>query len=170
MPGSSRLEDVLGISGQRLREIIENLKYKYPLIFVDSPTGVPFDTLPAFEVFDYQIIVVEIERSPIYSFETMVENEVLKLKALGDRFGLEVGVVINKVREASDVIDKIVEIIETEIGVPVLGVIPFDDAVPESVNAGIPVLVYRPHSDAAIAFKEAGQLTEEWIFGSSTQT
>ncbi|ASJ16160.1 septum site-determining protein MinD [Thermococcus chitonophagus] len=169
MPGSSRLEDVLGISGQRLREIIENLKYKYPLIFVDSPTGVPFDTLPAFEVFDYQIIVVEIERSPIYSFETMVENEVLKLKALGDRFGLDVGVVINKVREAADVIDKIVEVIESDIGVPVLGVIPFDDAVPESVNAGIPVLVYKPHSDAAIAFKEAGQLTEEWIFGSSTQ-
>ncbi|AEH23826.1 MinD/ParA family ATP-binding protein [Pyrococcus yayanosii] len=166
MPGSSRLEDVLGISGQRLRDLVDNLRYKYPLIFVDSPTGVPFDTLPTFEAANYQIIVVEIERSPIYSFETMVENEVLKLKALGDRYGLKVGVVINKVREAADVIDKIVEVIEEEIGVPVLGVIPFDDSVPESINAGIPVLVYKPHSDASLAFKEAGQITEEWIFGS----
>lgn len=167
MPGSPRLEDVIGISAQRLRDVLENLKYKYPLVFLDSPTGVPFDTLPAFEISDYQIIVVEVERSPIYSFEVMVENEVLKLKALGDKFGLKVGVVLNRVREAADVIDKIIEVIDEEIGVPVLGVIPFDEAVPESVNAGIPVIVYKPRSEAAIAFKECGQITEEWIFGSS---
>ncbi len=165
MPGSTNLQDVLGISTARLRDIVEEMRYKFGMVFVDSPTGIPFDTLPTFEVANYQIIVVEIERSPIYSFETMVENEVLKLKALGDEYGLQEGVILNKVRESEDVIDKIVETIEEDVGIPVLGVIPFDENVPESVNVGVPILKYKPHSDAAIAFKEAGTIIEEWIFG-----
>jgi len=165
MPGSSNLHDVIGISPQGLRDLVERVKYKFGVVFVDSPTGVPFDTLPTFEVADYQIIVVEIERSPIYSFETMVENEVNKLKALGEEYGLKIGVVLNKVRESSDVVDKIIDVIENEVGVPVLSWVPFDDAVPESINVGIPVLAYKPKSDAALAFAEAGEVLESWIFG-----
>ena len=165
MPGSTNLQDVLGISARRLRDIVDQMRYKFGLVFVDSPTGIPFDTLPTFEVANYQLIVVEIERSPIYSFEIMVENEVEKLKALGDEYGLKVGVILNKVRESQDVVDKIVETVEEDIGVPVLGIIPFDEDVPESVNVGIPILAYRPKSDAALAFYESGQLVEEWIFG-----
>lgn len=164
MPGSSNLQEVLGISTKKLKSIVEQLKNKFGIIFIDSPTGIPFDTLPTFEVADYQLIVVEIERSPIYSFEKMVENEIEKLKALGDEYGLKVGVIFNKVRESQDVIAKIVEAVESELNVPVLGVIPYDDVVPESVNVGIPVLVYKPKSDAALAFYEAGQVMEEWIF------
>ncbi|MCD6525323.1 MAG: MinD/ParA family protein [Thermococcus sp.] len=165
MPGSSNLHDVIGISPQGLRDLVERVKYKFGVVFVDSPTGVPFDTLPTFEIADYQIIVVEIERSPIYSFETMVENEVYKLKALGEEYGLKIGVVLNKVRESADVVDKIIDVIENEIGVPVLSWVPFDEAVPESINVGIPVLAYKPKSDAALAFAEAGEVLEEWIFG-----
>ncbi|NJF25990.1 MinD/ParA family protein [Thermococcus sp. Bubb.Bath] len=165
MPGSTNLHDVVGISPQKLRDLVEEIKYKFGIVFVDSPTGVPFDTLPTFEVADYQIIVVEIERSPIYSFETMVENEVQKLKALGDEYGLKIGVVLNKVRESADVVDKIIEAIEEDIGVPVLSWVPFDEAVPESINVGIPVLAYKPKSDSALAFAEAGEVLESWIFG-----
>ncbi|AIF69133.1 phosphodiesterase [Palaeococcus pacificus DY20341] len=165
MPGSTNLQDVLGISTAQLRDIVENMKYKFGMVFVDSPTGIPFDTLPTFEVASYQIIVVEIERSPIYTLETMVENEVEKLKALGDEYGLQEGVILNKVRESEDVVDKIIEVIEEDVGIPVLGVIPFDESVPESINVGVPILVYKPRSDAALAFKETGQIIEEWIFG-----
>ncbi|MDV3104809.1 MinD/ParA family ATP-binding protein [Thermococcus waiotapuensis] len=165
MPGSTNLKDVIGISPQRLRDLVEEIKYKFGVVFVDSPTGVPFDTLPTFEVANYQIIVVEIERSPIYSFETMVENEVNKLKALGEEYGLKIGVVLNKVRESADVVDKIIDVIENDVGVPVLGWVPFDEAVPESINVGIPVLAYKPKSDAALAFAEAGEVLGSWIFG-----
>lgn len=164
MPGSANLQDVLGISAKRLRDIVEQMKYKFGLVFVDSPTGIPFDTLPTFEVADYQLIIVEIERSPIYSFEVMVENEVEKLKALGDEYGLKVGVILNKVRESQDVVNKIIDVLETEVGVSVLGAIPFDESVPESVNVGIPILVYKPKSDAAISLKESGELIREWMF------
>ena len=165
MPGSSQLHDVLGISPRRLTEIIERVKYKFGVIFIDSPTGIPFDTLPTFELAGYQLIVVEIERSPIYSFETMVENEIEKLKAIGERYKLNIGVILNKVREAEDIVDKLIETIEDDLDVPVLGWIPFDNTVPESINAGIPVVNYAPWTDAAIAFKETGNILEEWIFG-----
>jgi len=165
MPGSTRLQDVLGISPKRLVEILDRVKYKFGIVFVDSPTGVPFDTLPTFELANYQIIVVEIERSPIYSFETMVKNEIEKLKALGDRYNLNIGVVLNKVRESADIVDEIIEAVEEDLDVPVLGWIPFDNVVPESVNAGVPVLKYAPESDAALAFMETGKVLEEWMFG-----
>ncbi len=165
MPGSTQLQDVLGISPKRLVEILDRVKYKFGIVFVDSPTGIPFDTLPTFELANYQIIVVEIERSPIYSFETMVKNEIEKLKALGDRYNLNIGVVLNKVRESEDVVDKIIDAVEEDLDVPVLGWIPFDNAVPESINAGIPVLKYAPSSDAALAFMETGKVLEEWMFG-----
>ncbi|MCA6214740.1 MinD/ParA family protein [Thermococcus bergensis] len=164
MPGSTRLQDVVGISPKRLRDIVEQMRYKFPIVFVDSPTGIPFDTLPTFEVADYQIIVVEVERSPIYSFETMVENEINKLKAIGEEYGLKIGVVLNKVRESEDVIDHIIDEITENVGLPVVGVIPFDEYVPQSINVGIPILAYKPRSDAAIGFYEAGEILEEWIF------
>jgi len=144
---------------------VDEMRYKFGVVFVDSPTGIPFDTLPTFEIAGYQIIVVEIERSPIYTFETMVENEVNKLKALGDEYRLKEGVILNKVRESDDIVDKIVEAIEEDVGIPVLGVIPFDENVPESINVGVPILKYKPKSDAALAFLEAGEIMEEWIFG-----
>ncbi|ASJ06847.1 MinD/ParA family ATP-binding protein [Thermococcus pacificus] len=165
MPGSTQLQDVLGISPRRLVDILERVKYKFGVIFVDSPTGIPFDTLPTFEVANYQLIVVEIERSPIYSFETMVENEIEKLKALGERYNLNIGVILNKVRESGDVVDKVIEAVEEDLNVPVIGWIPFDNNVPESINVGVPILKYRPKSDAAIAFQETGEVLEEWIFG-----
>ncbi|USS40582.1 MinD/ParA family protein [Thermococcus aggregans] len=164
MPGSTRLQDVIGISPKRLRDIVEQMKYKFPVVFVDSPTGIPFDTLPTFEVADYQIIVVEIERSPIYSFEAMVENEINKLKAIGEEYGLKIAVVLNKVRESEEIIEHIVDEITENVGLPVVGVIPFDKYVPESINVGIPILAYKPRSDAAIAFYESGEILEEWIF------
>ncbi len=165
MPGSNNLRDVLGISPQKLRDVIDEVRHKFGVVFVDSPTGVPFDTLPTFEIANYQIIVVEIERSPIYSFETMVENEVKKLKALGDEYRLKVAVILNKVRESRNVVDKIIEMIEEEIGIPVLGWVPFDETVPESINAGIPVLAYKPKSEASLAFFEVGETLERWMFG-----
>ncbi|MBP1912680.1 MinD/ParA family ATP-binding protein [Thermococcus stetteri] len=165
MPGSTQLQDVIGISPKKLVDVIERVRYKFGVVFIDSPTGVPFDTLPTFQLANYQIIVVEIERSPIYSFEVMVKNEIEKLKVLGERYKLNIGVVLNKVRESEEVVDKIIEAIENDLGVPVLGWVPFDPNVPASVNAGIPIVKYMPNSDAAIAFKEIGDVLDEWIFG-----
>ncbi|WP_370520437.1 MinD/ParA family protein [Thermococcus sp. LS2] len=149
IPGSTKLQDIINVPASRLRRVIGDVMNEFSVTIVDSPTGIPFDTLHIFELADYQIIVIEVERSPIYSFETMVKNEVIKLKTLGDLFGLNVAVVLNKVRESSRDISGIIEFLEGDMGVPVIGVIPFDNRVPHSVNIGVPILKYKPRASVS---------------------
>jgi len=165
VPGSTKLQDIINVPASRLKRVINEVMDEFSVTIVDSPTGIPFDTLHIFELADYQIIVIEVERSPIYSLETMVKNEVVKLKTLGEAFGLNVAVVLNKVRESSKDIDNVIEFLEEEVGVPVIGVIPFDNRVPHSVNIGMPILKYKPRASVSKRLKECGEILEEWMFG-----
>jgi len=165
LPGSSRLYDVLDLDNKRLRNIVREISARYKLTIIDSPVGIPFDTISTFRLAQYQLIILEIERCPIHSVHKMVENEVIKLKALGEAYGLKVGVILNKVRESSANIDDVVDFLEYSVDVPVVGIIPYDYKVPEATNMGRPVLDYAPHAPASKAISEAGSVLDEWIFG-----
>jgi len=165
LPGSSNLYDVINLDQGRLREIVREVQDRYNLTIIDSPVGIPFDTISTFKLAQYQLIVVEIERGPIHSVHRMIENEVMKLKSMGDVYGLRVAVVLNKVRESADSIDDIVNFLEYSVEVPVVGIIPFDPRVPEATNYGRPVLDYAPGTSASRALSEMGEILEGWIFG-----
>lgn len=165
LPGSSRLYDVIDIDNKRMRDIVREIQKRYQVTIIDSPVGIPFDTISTFRLAQYQLIIVEIERCPVHSVHRMIENEVIKLKSLGEAYGLQVGVVLNKVRESSDKLQDIVDFLEYSVDVPVVGVIPFDYRVPEATNHGIPVVAYSPHSRASKAIKEAGGILGEWALG-----
>lgn len=170
LPGSARFYDILMIPAERLKDVVRNAMRHFALTIVDSPTGIPFDTLPLFSLVQYQIVVVEVERSPIHSFETLVKNEIMKLKALGDLYGLRVGVVLNKVRESREDIEGVLRFLDENVRVEVLGVVPMDDRVSEAVNHGKPVIEYDPSSPAARAFREVGENLERWVFGRNPGT
>jgi len=72
---------------------------------------------------------------------------------------------LNKVRESSANVKDIVEFLEHSVGVPVVGVVPFDNRVPEASNAGHPVLAYAPGSSASKAISGAGGVLQKWVFG-----
>jgi len=165
LPGSSSIYDVIDIDQKRLRSIVREVQTRYNLTIIDSPVGIPFDTVSTFHLAQYQLIVVEIERGPIHSVHRMIENEVVKLKAIGDSYDLQVGVIINKVREAAGNVDDVVDFLEYSIEVPVLGVIPFDPRVPEATNYGTPVLHYAPFTGASRALSKSGSLLDRWMFG-----
>ncbi|BAD86326.1 ATPase involved in chromosome partitioning, ParA/MinD family [Thermococcus kodakarensis KOD1] len=165
LPGSSKLFDILTMDEKRLRDIVRDAAENYDVTFIDSPVGIPFDTISTFRLAQYQLIIVELGRCPVHSFRKMVENEVDKLKALGEAYGLKVGVILNKVREEKPIVDDIVEYLEESVGVPVVGIVSFDPAVPASQNRGIPVVVNVPHSHAARDIRMAGDVLREWIFG-----
>ncbi len=165
LPGSSSIYDVIDIDQKRLRSIVREVQMRYNLTIIDSPVGIPFDTVSTFHLAQYQLIVVEIERGPIHSVHRMIENEVVKLKAIGESYDLQVGVIINKVREAAGNVDDVVDFLEYSIEVPVLGVIPFDPRVPEATNYGTPVLHYAPFTGASRALSKAGGLLDRWMFG-----
>lgn len=165
LPGSPNLYDVINLDQKRLREIVREVQARYNLTVIDSPVGIPFDTISTFKLAQYQLIVVEVERCPIHSVHRMIENEVVKLKSIGDVYGLKVGVILNKVRESSESIDDIVNFLEYSIETPVVGIIPFDPKVPEATNYGRPVLDYAPRAKASKALNEAGEILEGWMFG-----
>jgi len=96
LPGSSRLSDVIDLDQRRLRDIIREIQSRYRITVIDSPVGIPFDTISTFRLAQYQLIIVEIERCPIRSVHRMIENEVIKLKRLGEAYGLKVGVVLTQ--------------------------------------------------------------------------
>ncbi|KUH31933.1 septum site-determining protein MinD [Thermococcus celericrescens] len=165
LPGSPKLYDVINLDQKRLREIVREIGTRYRVTIIDSPVGIPFDTISTFRLAQYQLIIVEIERCPIHSVHRMIENEVVKLKSLGDAYGLKVGVILNKVRESSQSVDDIIDFLEYSVDVPVVGVIPFDHRVPEATNYGRPVIDYAPHAKASRAIAESGDILNEWIFG-----
>ncbi len=165
LPGSSNLYEMLDVSSKRLREIVNEIKTRFNITIIDSPVGIPFDTIPTFKLANYQIIVIELERSPIYSVRKMIENEVIKLKQLGEAYELKVGVIINKIRESSRNIEPIINFLENEVEVPVIGVVPFDLRVPEATNLGMPVLIYKPRTKASRGINRCGKSMEKWIFG-----
>ncbi|ASJ07612.1 septum site-determining protein MinD [Thermococcus pacificus] len=165
LPGSSKLYDIIDLDQKRMRDIVREIQTRYNVTIIDSPVGIPFDTISTFRLAQYQLILVEIERCPIHSLEHMVENEVIKLKSIGDTYGLKVGVVLNKVRESAESVNDIVDFLEYSVEVPVVGVVPFDNRVPEATNYGRPVLDYAPRSGASKAISEAGGVLDEWMFG-----
>lgn len=94
----------------------------------------------------------------------MIENEVVKLKAIGDEFGLKVGVIINKVREAKADVKEVIELIEGSIGVPVLGTVALDNRVPMALNEGMPVIEAFPRCRASRDIRMVGENLVEWMF------
>ncbi|WP_297064811.1 MinD/ParA family protein [Thermococcus sp.] len=165
LPGSSKLYDILDIDQRRLRGIVMEVQAKYDVTLIDSPVGIPFDTISTFRLAQYQLIIIEVERGPIHSFHRMVENEVEKLKAIGEAYGLKVGVIINKVREAEPAIEGIVNFLEGSFNVPVVGIVAHDPAVPASQNEGIPAIAFSPHARASKDITTAGRVLSEWVFG-----
>lgn len=156
LPRSSKLYDILDIYQRRLRDIVREIQTRYQVTVIDSPVGIPFDTISTFRLTQYQLIIVEIERCPIHFIHGMIESEVVKLKALGEGYGLKVGAILNKVRESSPNIDDVVDFLEYSVEMPVIGIVPYDHNVPEATNKGRPVVEYAPHSKASKAITEAG--------------
>jgi septum site-determining protein MinD len=77
---------------------------------------------------------------------------------------------MNKVREARTDIDDVVEFIEEAVGVPVLGVVTFDDHVPLAINYGMPVLAKFPRAQASKDFMALGENVYHWIFKGEERT
>lgn len=165
MFGSIQFQDVLGIFLRKFVDVIDKVCYKFGVVFVDFLMGVFFDMFLIFQLVNYQIIVVEIECFLIYFFEVMVKNEIEKFKVLGERYNFNIGVVFNKVCESEDVVDEIINVIEIDFDVFVLGWVFFDFNVFVFVNVGILIVKYMLNSDVVIVFREIGDVFEEWIFG-----
>lgn len=163
LPGSKELDQVVGIHTVLLTHVFEELSKEYALTFVDTPSGLPMDFLELYEMATHQVIVLDVERARRDELPYTIHDQLEKYLFLDREERMEHGVILNSVKNVDS--SPLEEYIMETFDVPILGVIPYDMAVPESISRRRPLILEFPHSDAGIAIKDTGKVIERWLFG-----
>lgn len=142
VPGSLLNEK---INMYALREKVKKLKSYYDIILLDSSPNLN-DELRAVMLAADQLIVVTNPDFPTLS-TTMHAVKVARQKRTPI-----MGIILNKVRNKSFELS-VVEI-EESCGVPVIGVLPDNVMMLESVAETTPATLYKPNTDVAVEFKK----------------
>lgn len=124
---------------QRARQLA--VTGQYDLILVDGPPGIGCPVIAAASGCDLALIVVEPTVSGVYDMHRILQTT--------DYFAIKSIVCLNKAdlnpRKAATI-----EHICKNIGVPIIGRIPYDESVTDAIVLGKPVTAYRPDSPASL--------------------
>ncbi len=148
LPGSVAYTDE--VTAVDFSPLVENLRKKYEVILLDTAPGFAPEVTAAMRVCDSILVCCQPQVPAIAgTLQTLRMAERLKVPVMG--------CVLTRVT------GKRWEIPTTEIrrtlGWPALAEIPEDEAVPESITRGTPVVLWAPRSPAAVGYlKLAGQL------------
>lgn len=132
----------------------EPLKKKYKYIVLDSAPGLSPEVIAAVKASDELLVITNPEVPTIAT--------TLRTFRAAERYKTPItGVVVNKIRGKRYEVP--ISQIRKTLGWPIVGLVPDDDKVRESLTVGIPVLHYKPRSPAAKKFRELGKhLLEKW--------
>ena len=133
------------INPYTLKKKISCLKDYYDFIFIDSSPNLNEEMLATMLASD-ELLVVTNPDYPTLS-TTLKAIRVAKQKRTPIT-----GLILNKVRHKK--FELSMRDIEDAAQVPVLGILPEDARVPESIAYTNPVSLYKPYSDSAIEFKK----------------
>lgn len=140
VPGDRSLEGFADADPERLREVLAELKARYQYVLVDTGGGLTYEGVYPMELADEILLVTSTVPAAI--------TDTKKSLRLADRLDVPVrGVVVTHTDG-----DANPESIASELDVDLLGDIPTDDAVVESVRKRQPVAAYAPESPAAAAY------------------
>ena len=136
--------DVQKINFSYLEKIIENLKESFDYILIDSPAGIERGFYNAIRSADEAIVVVTLDISSIRDADKVIgilnSNNIHDVKLVINRVNIkhiEEGISLSM----SDAVDV--------LGIGVLGVVYFDEAISQGNNKGVPVC----HDNKSIASK-----------------
>ena len=124
-----RAEEIARVSGRKR-------------ILVDGPPGIGCPAIASLSGASVALIVAEPSVSSLHDMR--------RVMALADRFGVKIGVAVNKADLDRNQARGIVEEARRE-GAEFLGEIPFDPAVPASIREGRPLIEAHPESPAGRA-------------------
>ncbi len=138
---------VKNINTEKLGDMVSKLgKSKYDYVIVDCAPGFGNDVKNAIKICD-ELIVVTTPNIPDVEDAMKIIELVKMLKKKGVK-----GFVLN--RRNDERYELTPEQVEDTLGVPMLGIVPEDKKVPESIAAGVPLITYSKYSPAAIAIKK----------------
>jgi len=128
------------------------------VLLVDAAAGIGCQVISSLTGAQLALLVVEPTPASL--------SDLRRVHRLAKHFGLASMIAVNKYDINPDMLGEIEEYAESE-GVPILGRIPYDEAVPRAIAAGRPVTLHSPGSPAARAIEElaeriASEVLPEW--------
>jgi len=139
LPCGSSFQALRDVDMNKLRDIISELKESnYDYIILDVPAGLSrFSILPMI-CSDEVWLIVNPDPASI--------SDAHKVRAVSGITEINItGIIVNKYKKS------IYEDIGIKLGLPVLGIVPEDDAIIRSRDARKPLILYRPKSSSAKA-------------------
>lgn len=155
VPASIALQDLKGVKPENLDRALSGLSKSSDIVLIDGAAGLGREALAAIDSADELLVVTNAELPAITdALKTIKLAEELKKPVLG--------VVLTKNRD--DDLEVSVRNIETILEKPVIGIIPFDEAVREALQMKDSVVLTHPKSHAAVGYKKlaAALLGREW--------
>jgi septum site-determining protein MinD len=152
LPASVRFEDLVGVELMKFKKHLTKMEKNTDFIILDAAPGLGKEALFVMDA-SKEIIFVT---SP---FVPMVAD-VIRCKEVLSQFGeKKMGVLLNMVTYGTHELKK--EVVEELTGLPVIGEIPHDANVMQSMVMRYPLLDYKPNSLASINFMRMASLLAE---------
>ncbi|MFC7097567.1 P-loop NTPase [Halobaculum marinum] len=144
VPSGVDLDGFVKSDLDRFPAAMDALKARYDAVLVDTAAGVSRETVVPMTGADASVLVSTPRVASIRDAD--------KTMTVAERADAPVGgVVLTKSGTGrSPPADRIAEFLDTEL----LGHVPHDEAIPKAQDAGQPAISYRPHSEAATAYRE----------------
>ena len=145
MPASLSMSELKNAKIEKISDVTKKLRKMADHIILDSAAGLGDEAKEAIRASDDIIIVANPEICSI--------TDALKTIKLAESMKRNViGVIITRYR--GDYLDMKIDTIKDMLEVPILGIIPEDDSVRESLHRKNPVVYTHPRSKAAKAYKK----------------
>jgi septum site-determining protein MinD len=139
LPCGSSIQALKDVNIDKMGDVITDLKKsEFDYVILDVPAGLSKFSVIPMNFSDEVLIVVNPEPASI--------SDAQKVKAVSALAGLEIaGIIVNKYKKS------IYEDVGVKLGLPVIGVIPYDEAVVKARDAKKPLIVLQPKSASAKA-------------------
>ena len=142
IPGMENAGKLVTLVRQNAKKLAEDGGHE--LMLIDGPPGIGCPVIASLADIDHGLVVVEPTLSGIHDLKRALE--------LLDHFNVDALVCVNKYDLNQENTAAIIEFCNEE-GIEVVGQVPFDLDVTQSMVAGYPVVVYAPDSPASEAIK-----------------
>lgn len=161
LPAVSSMHDLRSMKFEKLKYVLDDLREHADVILMDSSAGLGKEAMTALEACDEVLIITNPELSAVMDAQKTIE--------LAHEMGKTIlGVVLTKVR--NDKHEMKVDEVEKLLDLPVIGVVPFDEAVRKAQRMKSPVTHSHPRSKASKSYEKlAAMLLGEKYFRSVTK-
>lgn len=143
VPSGNDLGDYAETSPEGLGDVVATLRESFDFVLLDVGAGVSHETVLPLGLADAVVFVSTPEPAAVHDTKKTIE--------LTERTSGEIaGLIVTCVRQSGDVS---AEEIAATLDLDLLGTIPDDPTVRESLYAGTPLVVHEPRSPAALAYR-----------------